>query len=69
MDALDALNRGINWRANLPPNHPDKNMSDADMLRIIQTKINTGRAQHRPSINYADPTGDMAVARADRSRR
>lgn len=69
MDALDAMSQAILYRNQLPDNDPGKMMSDADMLRIIQNGMSRNRAKHRPAINYADPTGDMAVARADRGRR
>lgn len=69
MDALDAMSQAILYRNQLPDGDPGRRMSDSDMLRIIQEGMTETRTRHRPSIDYADPTGDQAVARVDRSRR
>lgn len=69
MDALDAMSRAITYRDQLPDNDPGRSMSDSDMLQVIQEGMTENRTRHRPSIDYADPTGDQAAARADRSRR
>ena len=69
MDALDAMSQAIHYRNQLPDDDPGRSMSDNDMLQIIQEGMTENRTKHRPSIDYADPTGDQAAARADRSRR
>jgi hypothetical protein len=69
MDALDAMSRAITYRDQLPDNDPGRSMTDKDMLGIIEANTHMNRPRHRPTITYADPTGDQAAARADRSRR
>lgn len=69
MNRLDALLRALEWRDSLPDGDPCKHMSDAAMMDALNARFNQGRAHLKEPIWYADPTGDVATAKADRRRR
>ena len=63
MDHTDALLTGlvINEEQGL-------GLTPGQIRDAINRRLNTGRPKQRPTIDYADPTGDEAASRADRSR-
>lgn len=64
MDHTDALLTGLVINEEQGLGLTPKQIRDA-----INRRLNTSRPRERPTIDYADPTGNEAAARADRSRR
>ncbi|WP_269929127.1 hypothetical protein [Kocuria massiliensis] len=69
IDELEALTLGMEYRANLPEGSPGKKISDKRLMRLIKNEMGRKPPRHKGPITYSDPTGNQAVARADRSRR
>ena len=64
MDHTDALLTGLFINEEQVRGLTPRQIRDA-----INRRLNTSRPRERPTIDYADPTGNEAADRADRSRR
>lgn len=64
MDHTDALLTGLVINEEQGLGLTPRQIRDA-----INRRLNTSRPRERPTIDYADPTGDEAANRADRRRR